>query len=248
MYIFDWQNLLTIFSHFTIFRPERNIGDNRRSEESGEDFVGFPKALPDQLIPIGSNAKVSLTFWMSPHDFYVKLKSHENDCDLMLKRMEKTFRNHGPTTTKPSVGDFVVVRLRAEQIFQRAKVVDYNVKIDKYRVMLIDVGSRIICSINDIYEMEKSLVHLPPLAISCSFSDIIRLNSIEKIQQEFKTHYYELMETMMCEFVRSDGGKTFVELRAGNIDLRIDLIQRQLIASLPKGVLLDTIDRFKCNF
>lgn len=199
-----------------------------------EEFVGFDAKLPETLIPIGSSTNVLMVTWVTPHEFYVQMKSYEKSFAEMSARIQEIYKKRLAVTAVPASGSVVVVMHDAAKSFKRAKIVDYNPSLGKFKADLIDYGSRIICTQKHIYELEKSLIGLPALAIRCSLIEVIRNKSREEIQSQL-IKYLPDGKPMRCLFFRLEGDVSFVEFSAGEVDLKEAMIKDGLISAVPQG-------------
>lgn len=207
---------------------------NSKSPVVSEEFVGFNPKLPETLIPLKTTANVIIRRWNSPFEFYVVLKSLESKFEDMLERIQQFYRKRSPVKKKPSVGAFVIAS--KEGCFQRGKIIDYSPEREKFRIQNIDYGNKFVCVLNDIFELEKSFIELSAMAIHCSFDGIILQRSIKEIQK--KTEPYVQMESIACEFIDTINGKTFVEMKINNSNLKELMIRDDLLITLPKGSIL----------
>lgn len=152
----------------------------------------------------------------------------------MNVRIQEIYKNRSASSAKPSVGNIVIVMHEASKAFKRGRVADYNSTLNKYKIDLIDYGNRIICTQKHIYEIEKSLTALPPLAIRCSFINVIRNKSREEIQSQL-TKYISDGKTVRCLFACQEGDFTLVELKLGEKDIKDAMVKDGLILDIPKG-------------
>lgn len=196
-------------------------------------MVPFETKLPDQLIPLNSMSRVIFTLWISPHEFYVQLKSFESDCDEMMKNIQLFYKDRESAKIRPNINDIAIVRQKKDNLFKRAKILDYNSALDKYKVQLIDFGNKIICQFDDIFEVEKSFIRAP-LAILCSFENIVNNVSREEIETYIKRYINET-QNIQCKFLSTVADTTFVELSIDSKDFKQALIDDELISVIPSG-------------
>lgn len=200
-----------------------------------EELVGFNATLPDPSIPLGSSANVVLQQWLSPFDFYVTLKSFEAPLDDMMRQLQRFYTNRRPVTTKPSVGALVIVWHQADEAFKRAKIVDYSAPRDKFKVHLIDFGGRAICLPTDIYELERSFARLAPLAVHCTFDNVV-LNQPAKELLDAPSAYVTADCAVAAEFVRSASGRAVVSVQVNQANLVDLMVRDKLLVKLPDGM------------
>lgn len=215
------------------------LSSNRKSETSftpieTEEFVPFATQLPDPLIPLGSRSQVIVVLWISPHEFYIHLKSHEAEFDEMMKQIQVFYQNRKSTNTRPTIGDTVIVHQANENVFKRARIIDYNASLDKYRVQSLDYGDKAICQLSDIYDVEKSFVRLPSLAVWCSLQNVVVNYSRVEIQEKIDK-YIDPTRNIKCDFLSTIGNITYVEMLIDGVSFRDSLIADSTISLLPIG-------------
>lgn len=152
----------------------------------------------------------------------------------MNEKIQNIYKNCTPSTTKPSNGNIVIVMHESAKSFKRGKIVDCNSSLGKYKIDLIDYGNRIICTQKNIYEMEKSLITLPPLAIRCSLIDVIRNKSREEITNQLPK-YTGNGKPVRCFFSHVDGDYVLVNLKIGEDNIKESMIKDNLISAIPQG-------------
>lgn len=208
-----------------------------RSTESvvAEEFVGLHPELPETLIPLGGISKVVMVTWLTPHSFYVQLKSFEEECDAMMKRLQPFYQKRPAITQLVPIGAIVVVRQKSDGAFKRAKIIDYNVELKKYRAQCLDYGNKVLCVQNELFELEKSFTKLPPLAIGCSLTDVVRTNSREEIIKVID-RYVDASKTMSCEFIETKDSVTFVKFSIDGIDLKTKMLEDGHLSEIPTGM------------
>lgn len=202
-------------------------------------LVGLNPVLPDQLIPANSTARVCITSWESPFKFYIQLRSLEADCAEMLIQLEKFYRNRSPVQQRPPIGSLVVFYNKKDQNFQRGQIVDYNEARNKYKVRSIDFGNMAIYQQTDLYEFEQSFVRMFPIAICCTFGNVImnkpKQEIVEKIESYDQIRQANQSNQIECEFGCTKDGKTQVEILIDGKSLRELLVEDQQIVNLPKS-------------
>lgn len=201
---------------------------------TSEEFVGFDFILPDTLIPLGSSSRVTIVSWISPHEFYVQLKSYEFDYDDMMQKIQLFYGKRAPITKSPSIGSVVIVRHQNDNVLKRARIINHNPSLAKYKVQFIDYGEKTICQINDIFELEKSFTRLPALAICCSLPQVIRTKSNEDIRSIITSYVHE-KEKVECEFLVTANNVTSVEVYIDGKSLHTSLIEANILIALSKG-------------
>lgn len=180
---------------------------------------------------------MNLVDWFSPLEFHVQLKSIDAKCDEMMYQIQKYYRKRPTIQKKVPIGSLVIVRHKAENVLKRARIIDYNEARDKYRVQFIDYGSKALCQLGDIFEMEKSFTRLSELAIHCTFGDFLLNKPIPEIQQKVHNIINNAGD-IECTFVGKDHDKNTVDMIVNGKNLKAILIEEKFLTSLPKGNIL----------
>lgn len=202
------------------------------------DFVPFATMLPDPLVPLNSRSQITIVLWISPHEFYVHLKSHELKFDEMMEQLQLFYNGRPFTKHQPKKGNVIVVNDRNENVFKRALIVDYNAQLNKYRIKSLDYGSTSICEIKDIHDVEKTFVQLPPLAIRCSLPNIISNYSHAEILERIDAYINPDGIKIQCHFMQMVDNITFVEVEmvgSNPANLKERLLADSIISLLPMG-------------
>lgn len=177
---------------------------------------------------------MNLVDWRSPLEFYVQLKSTDAKFDEMMYQIQKYYRKRATVQKKVPIDSLVMVRHKADSVIKRARIVDYNEPRDKYRVQFIDYGAKALCQSTDMFEMEKSFIRLPVLAIRCTLGDVILNKSVLEVHN--KVHnIINNVEDIECTFVGKDHEKNTVDMIVNGKNLKNTLIQDKLLTNLPKG-------------
>lgn len=153
----------------------------------------------------------------------------------MMKQMQDFYKGRTSTKTRPAVGNIIIVHDRKESVFKRCRIIDFNSQLNKYRVQSLDYGNKIVCEFSDIFDVEKSFVRLPSLAIWCSLQNIVsNYTSADILERVDK--YINPARKIQCEFVATFDGITYVELEVDKVNLKQTLIAESIISLLPLGM------------
>lgn len=191
--------------------------------------------MADTLIPLGAISKVVMVTWLTPHSFYVQMRSFEEEFDAMMKRMQPFYQKRPAIVQQVPIGAIVVVRQKSDSTFKRAKIVDYNVDLKKYRAQSIDYGNKMVCVQSELFELEKSFIKLPPLAIGCSLINVVRNYSREDILKLID-RYVDVNKSMSCEFVETKDEVTFVKFNIDGMDLKTKMIEDGWLSEIPTSL------------
>ncbi|XP_017015661.2 protein tudor [Drosophila takahashii] len=130
-----------------------------------------PYVLQDMKTP-GKEA-ASLSWWVSPFQFYVVPKSASAKYDNVLRDMRLFYRQKQHQPLQLKVGSTVVVRQRKDNAILRATVTACNHMMRKYRVFCVDTGSLITVTSEDVWQLEQRFAEPPCMAHRCSFHSVV---------------------------------------------------------------------------
>lgn len=121
----------------------------------------------------------------------------------------------------------------------RAKVVNFNANLKKYKVEFVDYGNTSIVTLEHIWMVEKRFMLLPRNAIHCSLVRIVS-NGDNNLIQRGVDKYIKKDKILTCEFVRVDeeSGRYFVKIESDRIDLKHGLMADSLVSDLPEKITL----------
>lgn len=215
--------------------PEKVVNKPTFLPITSEDFVGFNPTIPDAIpFPLNSSTKMNFVYWNSPFEFFMQLKSMEGKCEEMMHQIQQYYRKRTAIQQKVPVGSLVIVRHKDDRVIKRARVIDYNQQRDKYRVQFIDYGNKAVCSLTDMYEMEKSFTKLPAMAMCCTFESTILNKSLIDIQERVRS-FFDFTVNVECKMIQQDQDKNVVEVHVNGTNLRDLLIRENYLINLPKG-------------
>lgn len=162
----------------------------------------------------------------------------------MMKKLQIFYKNRSSTYETPTtIGSYVIVKNKNDNIFYRCKIFDYNEKLQKYKIHFIDIGNKSICTLNDIFDVEKQFTKLPIMAIRCGLPNVIvncEQNDVVKCIDKYQLEN----NNILCEFQITNNDITFVELFIDGNKLTNLLINDGIITSLNEGTMIDDNNLF----
>lgn len=237
----SWSSVTVSDSHKFVSRTNIAAGCSNRS---------FNTAFSD----LSLNARcsqITIVFWVSPHEFYVHLKSHAYEFDDMIKQMQMNYRKRALTQTRPAIGSIVIVYDYEESVFKRCRILatEYtsHLKLNKYRMQALDYGNKRIfeCEFGDFFDLKYILASLPMMAVRCSLHHIISNYNPNGIPPECIYAYIDPTRKIQCDFISKIDGVTYVELEVDKVSLKQTLVTDRIVTSLPAGkYMLTTISLF----
>lgn len=153
-----------------------------------------------------------------------------------MKNLQKFYKNRPPTKHIPKNGSSIIARYAKDSLFYRARILNSNPDLKKYRVEFIDFGNKSIVTLDNVWEVERQFMKVPRIAISCSLLGII-LN-VEQTAIIDKIDLYLTKESsIQCEFIKTENNINYVEVYVNGNNLRESFIKDDLVLSLPESEL-----------
>uniref|UniRef100_A0A6P4FIW5 Maternal protein tudor n=1 Tax=Drosophila rhopaloa TaxID=1041015 RepID=A0A6P4FIW5_DRORH len=138
-----------------------------------EKYVSLDKPYFLQEMKTPGKEAASLSWWVSPFQFYVVTKSASAKYDNVLRDMRQFYRQKQHQPLQLKVGSTVVVRQRKDNAILRATVTACNHMMRKYRVFCVDTGSLITVTSEDVWQLEQRFAEPPCMAHRCSFHSVV---------------------------------------------------------------------------
>ncbi|XP_053677530.1 maternal protein tudor [Anopheles nili] len=212
-----------------------------------EEFMPYRSTFPEQIVPLNTKQEVVLSWWYSPEQFYVRMRSDEDKYHDMMKQLQKFYRNKrnqqqhqqqlqlqqqgSPKSTKPSTGSIVVVRHPKHNAFYRGRVLKYNESVQKYKVELIDGGNKLVLSVNDLWLVERRFTNLAPLAIACTLPDVRLRCEVKELQSRIDA-YISNDKQLEATFGERSDGKYQCQMDSQGRDLKTALLEDNFVAQV----------------
>ncbi|CAH2090850.1 unnamed protein product [Euphydryas editha] len=172
-------------------RSERSFrsqdsGSNRNSRtppyKAGGKFTQVQcKELSDPLpletpfteptVEIGSQQEVSVTWIISPENFYTQVLSLQSKFLEMMHKIPEMYKGVRSYSGNVTIGASVLARYPADGVLYRATIVSVQ-PFSKFIVRYVDFGNKQLVDAKDIWQMERELMELPKMAIHCSLSGV----------------------------------------------------------------------------
>lgn len=119
----------------------------------------------------GIEYNVIISYLQSPNNFYVRLLSYNEKFMTLMASISALYKLVDHYTGDLSPGATIVARYPLDGKLYRATVISVEPNA-KYVVQYVDVGNRREVNITDIWQMDKSLITIPRMAIHCSLIGI----------------------------------------------------------------------------
>lgn len=168
-----------------------------------DEYVSFETPFPMPQVPLNSQQSISVNWWFSPFQFYVFDLRGRQQLDFLAAELKEFYRDKQPVGNFLKKENYVIALQRKDKTFYRAKIVDTNAKLKKYKVYLVDSGKTITISAEDVFQVEKSFTALPRLVMLCSLQGIIPNKPHNRITSELSP-FMGPDRNIVCDFLRYD--------------------------------------------
>nr|CAA44286.1 tudor protein [Drosophila melanogaster] len=168
-----------------------------------EKYVSLDKPYALQEMKTPSKEAASLSWWLSPFQFYIVPKSVSAKYDNIMRDMREFYRQKQHQPLQLKVGSTVVVRQRKDNAILRATVTACNHMMRKYRVFCVDTGSLITVTSEDIWQLEQRFADPPCMAHRCSFHSVVTNYDPLYIVDRMET-FVPVNAKVDCEFVSKE--------------------------------------------
>lgn len=201
------------------------------SLETTEDYVPYDFAFAEQVIPMNTKVDIKLSWWISPEEFYVRMKDEESKFEDMMKQIQKFYRNKSPLNEVPPLGATVIARYLKHNTFYRAKILKHNEALGKFKVELVDCGNRAIVTGAELWKLEQRFSKLPKLAIQCTLANI-KINCDTKDLLNRINSYISPDHPVQSVFLDKSEDKYLCDVETQGTDLKMALLKDNLIAQI----------------
>lgn len=202
-----------------------------------EEFLSFSTQFKQTMVEVGKRENILMAWWTSPFDFFVYLREIHDDLVRLVKDVQKFYKNRPATLTEPEIGNSVIARYAKDKLFHRARIIDHNQQLNKYKVEFVDFGNRSVVQLDAIWPLEKRFMKLPSVVIRCSLIDVVfncdRSTIIDKIDLYIKKESSIAMDVIGHE--DSDRNIYNVEIFVDGKSLKESFIKDGLMSAVPNG-------------
>ncbi|ALC42057.1 tud, partial [Drosophila busckii] len=205
---------------------------------AAEHYMPLDRSYKQLELKTPRKEAVSLSWWVSPFQFYVVPNALAAKHEQLLQRELKQFyrqKPHQPLQLK--VNSSVVVRQRKDNTILRGTVIACNHMLRKYRIYSVDTGCLLTVTSEDVWQLEQRFAEPPCLAQRCSFQNIItnydHLYIVDRMAQYVPTN-----AKVDCEFVGKQSNSYIVNIMVNGQALRDTLIKQQFLTEVAPQVLV----------
>lgn len=200
-------------------------------EPEKDKYVALDKAFVMQDIKTPSKEAASLSWWVSPFQFYVVPKSLAAKYDNLLREMKQFYRQKPHQPLQLKVNSSVVVRQRKDNAILRGTVVACNHMLRKYRIFCVDTGNLLTVTSEDVWQVEQRFAEPPCLAQRCSFDNVVtnydHLYIVDRMEK-----FVPANAKVECEFSSKYNNTYIVKMLVNGASLRDTLINAQFLTEV----------------
>ncbi|XP_030387638.1 maternal protein tudor [Scaptodrosophila lebanonensis] len=205
--------------------------------QNPESYLPLDKAFVLQDVKTPHKDTASISWWVSPFQFYVVFKTAATKYDSLLREMKEFYRQKPNQSLQLKVGSSVVVRHRKDGAILRGTVHACNHMLRKYRVFCVDSGNIITVTSEDLWQVEQRFAEAPCLAHRCTFNSVVsnydHLYIIDRMEKFVPSN-----AKVECEFLEKHlKSNTFiVNIFVNGDSLRDMLVKSQFLTQVPPEV------------
>lgn len=213
------------------------------------DCNQMPRNLPDLPILYNLRLEVILVHWVSPHEFYIQLKSSKENFDLMTKELQMFYNKQ--YVKNSFINKYVVVLDKNRQEYVRGMAGEWDRSgllsgshKPTCNVKLLDYGNEIHCEEQEINELRDPFMSLPAMAVKCSLRGISLNCPHKETADDIKEFLHSNELQTQCAFIKTVEDIHLVDLFIEGQNLRNQLVSKGVVAELPIGKYVILIEHF----
>ncbi|XP_013146687.1 PREDICTED: maternal protein tudor-like [Papilio polytes] len=189
------------------------------------DPVTLDTLYAEQTIEANAQHEVSVTWIISPENFYTQILSLQPKFLEMMHSIPELYKGVKSYTGIVPVGASVLARYPADGVLYRATVVSVQ-PFSKFIVRYVDFGNKQLVDAKDIWQLDKQLLELPKMAVHCSLVGVSPKDGEWKADPEidlcFNAPRYQ------CVFQENMDGQYKVSLWNNGVSVADTLVEKQL--------------------
>ncbi|XP_050666481.1 tudor domain-containing 6-like isoform X3 [Leptidea sinapis] len=134
--------------------------------------VPLDSNFTEPAMELGSQHEASVTWIISPENFYTQLLSQHSKFLEMMHKIPEMYKGVKFHTGNVGVGNSVLARYPVDGVLYRAVIVSVE-PFSKYIVQYIDFGNEQLVDAKDIWQLDQELMELPKMAVHCSLAGVV---------------------------------------------------------------------------
>ncbi|CAG4946762.1 unnamed protein product [Parnassius apollo] len=221
------------------FHSQDNSRDNAgrappyksRSKFTQVQYKELPDPVPldtpftDPSIELNAQHEVSVTWIISPENFYTQILSCQPKFLEMMHSIPELYKGVKSYSGIVPVGASVLARYPADGVLYRATVVSVQ-PFSKFIVRYVDFGNKQLVDAKDIWQLDRQLLDLPKMAVHCALVGVAPKDGEWKADPEidlcFNAPRYQ------CVFTDCQVGQHKVSLWNNGVSVADTLVEKQL--------------------
>ncbi|CAK1585968.1 unnamed protein product [Parnassius mnemosyne] len=189
------------------------------------DPVPLDTPFTDPTIELNAQHEVSVTWIISPENFYTQILSCQPKFLEMMHSIPELYKGVKSYSGIVPVGASVLARYPADGVLYRATVVSVQ-PFSKFIVRYVDFGNKQLVDAKDIWQLDRQLLDLPIMAVHCSLVGVAPKDGEWKADPEidlcFNAPRYQ------CVFTDCQDGQHKVSLWNNGVSVADMLVEKQL--------------------
>ncbi|KAL9913282.1 tudor domain containing protein isoform 1-T2 [Glossina fuscipes fuscipes] len=218
-----------------------NTSTGSNNSVSSEDYMPLNKSFPVQPIDTPSREEITISWWVSPHQFFTQLRSRLPEFERLMADMQDFYHKKPLQSLQLKVGSHVMARHRKDNVIYRARILGCNQMLRKYKVLFVDYGNQYAVTSEDIWQVEKRFANFPIMAYLCGFYGIVsnydHLYMIDRMDQ-----YLPQGAILQCEYIECNSRDLYyVNVNVNKVPLKETLLAEGLITQISPELQLDLL-------
>lgn len=197
-------------------------------------LMPFSTQLAKTILQLNCKTPVVISCWYSPHEFFVQLKDKIESYEKMMRRLQTVYKNGVPIDSQPTASNYVIAKHRKDNMYYRARIIEYNPQLRKYKTEFVDVGSRPIVFADEVYPVAKEFCQLPMMAIKVSLESIVSCCDWTDLTNNLD-RYINPQNSVICEFLQAENDRYYATVKIENSDLKTSLIIDNFVMDLSES-------------
>ncbi|KAG6446593.1 maternal protein tudor isoform X2 [Manduca sexta] len=134
--------------------------------------VPLTAPFADPVVEPGAQHEVSVTWIISPGNFYCQILSLQPKFLEMMHAIPELYKGVKSYTGNVPVGASILARYPVDGVLYRATVVSVQ-PFSKFIVRYVDFGNKQLVDAKDIWQLDNQLLELPKMAVHCSLVGVV---------------------------------------------------------------------------
>lgn len=218
-----------------------------------KELVPFNTIYKTSIMKLKVDYNVSFVSWISPYEFYVRMKNDKDTFELNTKELRMSYMNDSPLDVNVKLEKENMVVACSNGQYYRGEVIDIMENGRKFLIGCVDTGEVKLLTHKDLYRMEKHFTLNARLCVKCSFNNVLcnglySSDSINKILDSSKMYVISFQDKLLSLDNSHLPTNVVQKFESGNQNVRNLLVQCKVLKDVPEtfdvNFLKDQIIRF----